>query len=96
MVGTQRSLEMIGMLVIGGEATLAGPIIGVVLLTLLPAVFQPFALYKTLAAGALLIAFFLYMPQGILGTLVNAFSWIDRREPKPGDPIAGEIEGPAA
>src|SRR5215470_14017945 len=71
MVGTQRSLEMLGMLVVGGEATLAGPVIGVVLLTLLPAMFQPLALYKTLATGALLIVFFLYMPQGILGTLIS-------------------------
>src|SRR5207302_37538 len=49
MVGTSRSLEMITMLVLGGEGTLAGPLIGVALLTLLPAAFQPLATYKTLA-----------------------------------------------
>jgi branched-chain amino acid transport system permease protein len=71
MVGTQRSLEMLGMLVIGGEATLAGPIIGVALLTLLPTIFQPLALYKTAATGVLLIVFFSYLPQGIFGTMIK-------------------------
>ena len=35
MVGTQRSLEMIAMLVVGGEGTLIGALFGVALLTLL-------------------------------------------------------------
>jgi branched-chain amino acid transport system permease protein len=95
MVGAQRSLEMLGMLVIGGEATLAGPIIGVVLLTLLPAIFQPLALYKTLATGVLLIAFFLYLPQGIFGAIANGLSRIGRTRPQPGAAAAAAIERPA-
>jgi len=71
MVGTQRSLEMLTMLVVGGEATLIGPLIGVSLLTLLPTVFQPLVLYKTFASGALLIVFFLYLPQGIYGAFAG-------------------------
>ncbi len=71
MVGTQRSLEMLGMLIIGGEATLAGPMIGVALLTLLPTLFQPLAVYKTFVTGLLLIIFFSYLPQGIFGAIVN-------------------------
>ncbi|MGA7327549.1 MAG: ABC transporter permease [Rhodomicrobium sp.] len=74
MVGTPHSLEMLAMLVIGGEATLAGPIIGVALLTLLPTIIQPLALYKTLATGMLLILFFSYMPQGIFGLIVNGIA----------------------
>lgn len=69
MVGTQRSLEMIAMLVVGGEGTLVGPVFGVALLTLLPTVFQPLAIYKTLAAGALLVLTVRYLPGGIFGTL---------------------------
>ena len=67
MVGTQRSFEMIAMLVAGGEGTLVGPLLGVALLTLLPSIFQPFAIYKTFAEGALLVAAFLYMPEGMFG-----------------------------
>jgi branched-chain amino acid transport system permease protein len=69
MVGTQRSLEMIAMLVVGGEGTLVGPVFGVALLTLIPTIFQPLAVYKTLAAGLLLVATVRYLPGGIFGTL---------------------------
>jgi branched-chain amino acid transport system permease protein len=75
MVNTSRSLEMITMLVIGGEGTLVGSLVGVALLTLLPTVFQPFALYKRLAEGALLVLAFQYLPAGIYGSLVG---WLSR------------------
>ncbi len=95
MVGTQRSLEMLGMLVIGGEATLAGPIIGVALLTLLPTIFQPLALYKTFAAGLLLIVFFLYLPQGILGALAGVISRLGVRRPAADRVAAAPAQRPA-
>lgn len=75
MVNTSRSLEMITMLVIGGEGTLVGSLVGVTLLTLLPEIFQPFALYKRLAEGALLVLAFQYLPAGIYGSLVG---WLSR------------------
>ncbi len=74
MVGTQRSLEMIAMLVVGGEGTLIGSVFGVALLTLLPTIFQPLALYKTLAEGALLTLAVRYLPGGIFGSIVQLFS----------------------
>jgi len=79
MVGTPRSFEMIAMLVAGGEGTLVGPILGVALLTLLPTVFQPFALYKTFAEGALLVLCFLWLPEGLFGA---AAVWFGRLMPK--------------
>jgi branched-chain amino acid transport system permease protein len=75
MVNTSRSLEMITMLVIGGEGTLVGSLFGVALLTLLPEIFQPFALYKRLAEGALLVLTFQYLPAGIYG---SAAAWLSR------------------
>jgi branched-chain amino acid transport system permease protein len=74
MVGTQRSLEMIAMLVVGGEGTLVGSVFGVALLTLLPTIFQPLAHYKTLAEGALLVLAVRYLPGGIFGSLAQLFS----------------------
>ena len=71
MVGTPRSLELVSMLVIGGEGSLIGPLIGAALLTVLPTAFQPLALYKTLASGALLAGCSLYLPQGAFGALVR-------------------------
>ncbi len=75
MVGTARSLELVAMLVVGGEGTLVGPLLGSVLLTMLPTVFQPLALYKTLATGALLVLSFLYLPQGLFGAVA---AWLNR------------------
>jgi branched-chain amino acid transport system permease protein len=69
MVGTNRSLELVSMLVIGGESTLIGPVLGSIFLTLLPTLFQPFALYKTLVSGGLLVICFLYLPRGLHGLI---------------------------
>jgi branched-chain amino acid transport system permease protein len=79
MVGTSRSVEMIAMLALGGEGTLAGPLIGVALLTLLPAVFQPLAVYKTLAEGLILVLIMLYLPGGIFGSAAATLGRLGRR-----------------
>ena len=88
MVSTSRSLEMITMLILGGEGTLVGPLVGVALLTLLPAAFQPLAVYKTLAEGILLVLIMLYLPTGIFGGLLSSLQRLasragSRRDPKP-------------
>jgi branched-chain amino acid transport system permease protein len=78
MVGTPRSFEMIAMLVLGGEGTLVGGVIGALLITLLPTVFQPLAAYKTLAEGAILVLAFQYMPEGLLGAAARRLSGVRR------------------
>ena len=80
MVGTPRSLELVAMLVIGGEGTLIGALFGATLLTLLPTIFQPLAQWKTFASGALLVLSFLYLPEGIYGVLAR---WLAARFNKP-------------
>jgi branched-chain amino acid transport system permease protein len=67
MVATPRSFELIAMLILGGDGTLIGGLIGAALITLLPTVFQPLAVYKTLAEGAILVIVFRYLPEGLLG-----------------------------
>jgi branched-chain amino acid transport system permease protein len=74
------------MLVIGGEGTLVGPVIGVILLTLLPTAFQFLANYKTLASGILLVTAMLYFPSGLYGgltSLIRRFSGGGRKTPTP-------------
>ena len=86
MVGTARSLEFVAMLVIGGEGTLLGSLCGGLLLTMLPTIFQPLAIYKTFVSGALLVGSFLYLPEGLFGAamrLVVRFSKRKRHEPGP-------------
>ena len=78
------------MLVAGGEGTLVGPLLGVALLTLLPTLFQPFALYKTFAEGALLVLCFLWLPEGMFGgrRLDRARSRGAESQPR-AEPVAG-------
>jgi branched-chain amino acid transport system permease protein len=86
MVSTQQSFLIVTMLVIGGEATLVGPVIGVILLTLLPTAFQFLANYKTLASGILLVVALLYLPSGLYGgfvALVRRFGGGGRPTPRP-------------
>jgi branched-chain amino acid transport system permease protein len=71
MVGTPRSFELIAMLVLGGEGLLVGGLPGAVLITLLPALFQPLAGYKILAEGAILVLVFQYLPEGLIGSLAR-------------------------
>ena len=85
MVSTQQSFLIITMLVIGGEGTLVGPVIGVVLLTLLPTAFQFLANYKTLASGILLVTAMLYFPSGLYGgftSLIRRFTGGSSPTPK--------------
>lgn len=69
LVSTPRSLELVTMLVLGGQGTLVGPLLGAVVLTLLPALVQPLAAYKTAVEGALLVIVLLYVPGGLAGVL---------------------------
>jgi branched-chain amino acid transport system permease protein len=77
MVSTEQSFLLVTMLVIGGEGTLVGPVIGVILLTLLPTMFQFLDNYKTMVSGVLLVVALLYFPSGLYGgftSLVRRFS----------------------
>jgi branched-chain amino acid transport system permease protein len=91
MVGTARSFEMIAMLILGGEGTLVGGLIGALLITLLPTIFQPLAAYKIMAEGALLVLVFQFMPDGLLGTTMRQLSWLHLGRARPvSAPLAKE------
>jgi branched-chain amino acid transport system permease protein len=93
MVSTRRSFEMVTMLVIGGQGALIGPIVGVALLTVLPTLFQPLVLYKTMAEGALLLLTFRYLPGGVLGGLAMLGDKLRRAMPAP-SPARGSLRNP--
>jgi ABC-type branched-subunit amino acid transport system permease subunit len=61
------SILYLTMNVVGGIGTLAGPVVGAVVFTVLPELLRPFAEYKEFIAGALLLAFLVFLPTGIVG-----------------------------
>ena len=84
MVATPRSFELIAMLVLGGEGTLVGGLFGSMVLTILPTMVQDLAVYKTAAEGALLVATFLFLPEGLFGRFAIWLQGVRRAAVKPG------------
>jgi branched-chain amino acid transport system permease protein len=72
MVSSPHSLEMVTMLMVGGQSSLLGPLLGSALVTVLPSVSQPLASAKTLAEGLLLVGILLYAPRGLIGLVPAA------------------------
>lgn len=61
------ALNLVVMIALGGSGTLVGPLLGVLLLQLLPQLGQSFAPFEPLAAGVVLILVITYLPQGLWG-----------------------------
>jgi ABC-type branched-subunit amino acid transport system permease subunit len=62
----QVSILLVTMCVAGGLGRLAGPIVGAVILTILPEVLRPFAEYKEFFSGVVLLGFLVLMPRGLV------------------------------
>lgn len=56
---------------LGGRATVAGPLVGTAFLMVLPEVARPLADQRLLLQGVLLIVIIIYWPQGIVDSLVQ-------------------------
>jgi branched-chain amino acid transport system permease protein len=61
------SVSVLAMVVVGGLGTLAGPVLGAAVLTLLPELMRFTAEYRMLLYGLMLVAVMRYLPRGILG-----------------------------
>jgi branched-chain amino acid transport system permease protein len=75
-LGINQSMEVLAMVLLGGQGTLTGPIVGSLVLTGLPHAIDLPAEVRAILYGAILIFTILVMPRGIVGTL-NA--WRSRR-----------------
>jgi branched-chain amino acid transport system permease protein len=74
--GFGQSIVILCMVVFGGIGTRWGPIIGAVILGVLPEVSRPILEYRTLIYGILLLAMMRFQPGGLLGSesiLTKAF-----------------------
>ncbi len=64
-----QSMEVLAMVLLGGQGTLTGPIVGSFVLTALPHVIDLRAEARAILYGAILIFTILVMPRGVVGTL---------------------------
>lgn len=67
-----ESFDLVIMIVIGGTGTIVGPVIGAVLLTLIPELLHAIKDYRMLIYGAILIVTVMYAPGGIAGLIKDA------------------------
>ncbi|WP_281746048.1 branched-chain amino acid ABC transporter permease [Thermanaerovibrio acidaminovorans] len=65
--GFPVSVMFLSMVVLGGMGTLWGPVVGAVVLGILPEVFRPIMEYRMLLYGALLLGMIRFQPGGLLG-----------------------------
>jgi branched-chain amino acid transport system permease protein len=66
-----RSIEFVTMVVLGGMASTFGAVIGAAILTVLPQILTAAHEYKHVALGAIMISVMIFMPRGLVPTLMT-------------------------
>lgn len=79
MVGSQVSLQLITMLVVGGTVSRLGPLIGVALIVFLPNVSQSLSNSAPVIDGLLLVVFLRYLPDGLIGVPIRGLNWLSEK-----------------
>lgn len=90
-------VTVLTMLIVGGQGTVSGPLLGAVVLTLLPERLRDVGEWYQLAYGVVLLAMVVWMPYGIVGLVIRtARRLVRRRQVAPsgrfGDELGGEAE----
>jgi len=65
--GVTRAVQILTFAVLGGSGFVLGPVVGALVITLLPYVFSSAGDYINILSGAFLIAVIVFRPQGIVG-----------------------------
>lgn len=73
VAGYMHSIEMVTMAVLGGAGSVLGAIFGAGILTLLPQALTVFAEYEQLMLGLVMILVMIFMPQGLLPSILRKF-----------------------
>ncbi|MEU9348527.1 branched-chain amino acid ABC transporter permease [Streptomyces sp. NPDC048278] len=75
VISVTVAFSIVIMLALGGARTLAGPLIGALVLQGLPQAGQAFARWEPLVAGLVLIGVMTYFPRGLWGTATSLTPW---------------------
>lgn len=70
--GFSMLVAALAAVVLGGRLSIAGPIVGVAILSSLPEIFRPLTGHRLVMEGAMLILVMVFMPSGIVDTLLAA------------------------
>lgn len=62
------SILMFCMVILGGQGTIIGPVVGGIILTIVPELMRIFAEYRIMIVGFVMVLCMVYRPQGIMGS----------------------------
>ena len=65
--GVTRAVQVLTFAVLGGSGYVTGPVVGALIITILPYIFQAQGIYLNVAIGVFLIIVIVFRPQGIVG-----------------------------
>ena len=85
-------LTVLAMLVVGGSGSIAGPVVGAMILTYVPEVARIGDQYWQLVYGTLLFAMVLWAPKGVVGLFKSLEARLWRREQDDREAIAGNLD----
>ncbi|MCC6948368.1 MAG: branched-chain amino acid ABC transporter permease [Bradyrhizobiaceae bacterium] len=71
VAGFLRSVELVAMVVLGGMGSIAGSVVGAAVLVVLPQTFTALHDYEHLALGLVIMAFMIFLRQGIVPAMVQ-------------------------
>ncbi len=77
--GFDRAVDILTMAILGGIGNLTGPVIGAVILTLLPEMLRSFKDFRLVVNGFILVLIVLFLPKGIWDP-ARFQQWFGRRE----------------
>jgi branched-chain amino acid transport system permease protein len=78
--GLHTSILILCMVVLGGMGSVAGSVVGAVILTALPETLRQFHAYQDLIYGGLLVALLVWRPQGLLGAGKMSLKFVLKKE----------------
>lgn len=79
MVGFETSVVLLTMVILGGEGTLVGPVLGAVVLKFLPEYIAWLRDYQVVLNGLILLYLMIYLPGGLAGVPRRWQRWLSRR-----------------
>ncbi len=80
-----QSILFLLVVMIGGSGTVLGPLVGAIVVVLLPEFLSFLAGYRLLFVGALLLVVLRIAPEGVVGTVARLFARPDPRSARAGD-----------
>ena len=85
--GFDRGVDILTMAILGGTGGLTGPVLGALIITLLPELLRSFRDFRTMVNGAILVLIVLFLPKGLWDP--QRFSQWFARAPRPSARSAG-------